>query len=173
MARGLVCEPPVAVGEWQEEEHDVAGALHALHDTGRRGDEVAVREHAPLRGPCRAGGVDERREVVLLDRLGLQMLRQPPLGLELLEPVERDHLAQRGQGAADGYELAGLLLVLGEGEHGLAVLEDVLAFLGGARRIETDDDSADRHHRPVEQNPLEPRAREHCDPVAVPDSARQ
>ena len=97
MARGLVCEPPVAVGEWQEEEHDVAGALHALHDTGRRGDEVAVREHAPLRGPCRAGGVDERREVVLLDRLGPKVLGQAPVRLELLEPVEGNDLAQRGQ----------------------------------------------------------------------------
>jgi hypothetical protein len=53
------------------------------------------------------------------------------------------------------------------------VAEDVLAFLGGARGIEADDDGADRHHSPVEQDPLEPGARENCNAIAVAHAACQ
>ena len=99
------------------------------------------------------------------------MPREASVGLELLEPVERDDLPQVRQGAADGDELPRLLVVLGEREHRLAVVEDVFALLGGARGIEADDDGADRHHGPVEQDPLEPGAGEDRHAVAVAHAA--
>ena len=97
VARRLVRESAIAVGERQEEQHDVSGLVHALHDADRRGDEVPVREHAALRRPGRARGVDQGREVVLFDGLGLQMAGEASVGLELLEPVERDDLAKAGE----------------------------------------------------------------------------
>ena len=147
------------------------GSLQPFDNTGRRRHEVAVREHAPLGRPGRAGRVDERREVVLFDRLGVEVPRQAPLRLELGEPVERDDLPQRRERAANGDELARLVFVLGEGEHCLAVREDVLALLRGARGVEADDHRADRHHRPVEKDPLEPGARQHRHPVALAHAA--
>ena len=70
-------------------------------------------------------------------------------------------------------ELLALLVVLDEREHRLGVAEDVLALLRRVRRIEPDDDGADRHDRPVEQHPLEARAGEHRDRVAAADAARE
>ena len=69
MRRRLVREPAVAVRERQEQQHDVARMVHLFRDAGRGGDEVAVREHAALRRPGRAGRVDQGREVVLLHGL--------------------------------------------------------------------------------------------------------
>ena len=170
---GLMGKPGVTVRHREEQEHDVARVLQSFDHAGRGGDEVAVREHAALRGPRGSGRVDQRREVVLLDRLGLQVPGQAAVGLELVEPVEGDDLPQRRQRAADGDEFPRLLLVLGKGEHRLGVGQHVLALLRRARRVEADDDGADRHHRPVEQDPLEPRARQHRHAIALANAARQ
>src|SRR2546429_208571 len=111
--------------------------------------------------------------VARLDGLRLQVPCEAPVRLELLEPVKRDDLAQVRQRAANGDELPGLLLVLGEGEHSLAVVEDVFALLCGARGIEADDDGADRHYRQVEQDPVEPGAGEDRHAIAVAHAARE
>ena len=66
-----------------------------------------------------------------------------------------------------------LLVVLDEGEHRLGVVEDVPALGGGVRRIEADDDGADGHDCPVEQEPLEPRPAEDGDRVSPADAAGQ
>jgi hypothetical protein len=170
---GLVREPGVAVRHRQKQEHDVSRVLQPLDHTGRGRDEIAMGEHAALRRAGGAGGVDQRREVLLLDRVRLKVPCETAVGLQLVEPVEGDDLAQRRQRAADGDELPRLLLVLGKGEHGLGVGEHVLALLRRAGRIEADDDRPDRHHGPVEQDPLEPRSREHRYPVAFVDAARK
>src|SRR5581483_1222583 len=128
--------------------------------------QVLVREHAALRRPRRAGRVDQGGDVVLADRLCLTAFA-PDLG----ELVEADDLAERRQLAAHRLELLALDVVLDEGEDGFGVAEDVRALARGVRRVEPDDDGADRHDRPVEEDPLEARPRDDGDGVALADAA--
>ena len=95
------------------------------------------------------------------------------LGLESGQVVEAEELPQRGCLRLHRRELVALGVVLGEGEHRLRVREDVLALRCRVRRVDPDDDGSDRHHRPVEQHPLEPRARDDGDSVASADSVRE
>jgi len=118
-----------------------------------------VVEHASLRRSRRAGCVDERGEVVLPDRLWLVLAgARPELG-ELVEADDRP--------LEDGGDLLVLLVILDEREDGLGVVEDVVALGCAVRRVEADDDGADRHDRPVEQDPLQAGARHHCHGVAA------
>ena len=117
-------------------------------------------------------------EVVLVDLAGRVVERarvrsgvRAAFRLERRQLVEAEELAQRRRLSVHRGELRALRLVLGEREHRLGVPEDVRALLRGARRIDPDDDRADRHHRPVEQHPLEPGARDHRDGVAAADAA--
>ena len=95
------------------------------------------------------------------------------LVLESGQLVEAHDPAQRRQVAARPRELLVLGVVLDEGEHGLGVGEDVGALLRRVRRVEPGDDCADRHRRPVEKHPFEPRAREHRHDVAAAHAARE
>ena len=137
----------------------------------RGGDEVLVREHAALRRAGRAGRVDERREVVLVATgVGLGCVAVRASASNAASSSKR-RISRRPAARKHGLELLALLVVLGEGEHRLGVAEDVRALARGVRRVEADDDGADRHDRPVEQDPLEARPREDGDRVAAADAA--
>ena len=94
-----------------------------------------MREHAALRRAGRAGGVDERAEVVLLDVAAGVVERArmrggvfAAFGLERRQLVEAEELAQRRRLRPYRRELLALRLVLGEREHRLGVGEDVRAL---------------------------------------------
>ena len=153
---GVVDDAREAVRERQEEQHDVGLPLQVRLRAERGRDEVLVREHAALRRAGRAGRVDERGEIVLAHLLRLELgVGAACCRLEGGQLVEADDLAERRQLDAHGLELLALLLVLA----------------GCVRGVEADDDRADRHDRPVEQDPLEPRPREDGHDVATTHAA--
>ena len=167
---GVVDDAREAVREREEEQDGVGLVLEVVVHTERSRHEVLVRQHAALRRAGRPRRVDERRDVVLADRLRLV---RAGAALELGEVVEADDLAERGQAVPDGVELLALRVVLDEREDGLRVAEDVRALARRVRRVEADDDGADRHDRPVEEDPLEARPGEDCDRVPAPDAVRE
>ena len=178
--RRLVRESAEGVRERQEEQDGVAAVLEVRAHVDRGGDEVLVREHAALRRPRRAGGVDERSEIVLLDlaRGRVERVRmlgrvRATLGLELGSCAKVTISRSAGSSSLDGAKLLALRVVFGEREHRLRVREDVRRLARGVRRIDADDDGADVHDRPVEEDPLDPGAREDGDRVAASHAARE
>ena len=69
----MVHDPAEAVCERQEEQHRVRLSFYMRLDAERRRHEILVGEHAALRRAGRAGGVDERREIVLADLIRLEL----------------------------------------------------------------------------------------------------
>ena len=140
--------------------------------------EVAVAENAPLRGPRRAGGVDERVGV-----LGADLRRAPrelalvsatPARGELLEAehardgLDRDRAAQRRR--LQRAHLLQLLAVLADDHRGFGVAQHPLALLRRVRRIDRHHDAAHGGHRQIGVSPLGARPREDRDALTGVDA---
>ena len=144
---------------------------------GRHAVVVAVADHAALRRPGRARGVDVREEVLLADRrLGLRQRARVArgevraLGLEARQAVVGEHVPEARQAVAHLLHLGELRRVLAENAHGLRVLEDVARVLRRAVRVDRHRDSADAAEREVEERPLERRLGEDAERVALADA---
>ena len=136
---------------------------------------VAVPDRAGLRRAGRAGRVDEREAVLLVDRgLGFgerRRVRRRELAAASAQRVqlgERDHVGETEAG-----DLLPLALVLDEHADGLGVLEDVLAVLRRAVRVDGRADSADQAEGVVEQRPVERRLREDPERVSLAHAQRE
>ena len=165
------------MGQRQVEQHRVVRDRELLDVVDAAGHlvVVAVPDHAGLRRPGRARGVDEGEEVVLADlRLGLgeragmggSML--PAVCTQCVQLGERDHVSKPDVG-----DLGPLLFVLDEHADRVRVLEDVAAVLRRAVRVDRRADRADPCQREVEERPLERRLREDPERVALAHAARQ
>jgi len=178
------------VRERQEEECLVAGldqSSDAPHHLDHR-EVVAVGEDAALRRSGRARRVDDRERVVLADprprtvdgfRIGreqrsspLPQLRQRDrIGLGLL--VEHNQLLENLELAAGRGDLRQLSGVLADHEASARVPEYIGAFQRRARRVDRHHERPDRDQGPVAERPLEPRAAEDGDAVALADPKRE
>jgi hypothetical protein len=134
-----------------------------------------VPDHAGLRRPGRARGVDEGEEVVLADlRLGLgqgarirRCVLAPP-SAQVVELCERDHVREAEVG-----DLCALVIVLDEDPDRVRMLQHVAAVARRAVCVDRRPDRADPPQRVVEQRPLEVRLREDPEGVALADSERE
>ena len=163
--------------EREVEEHHVAGleelVLH-LVALPHHLVVVAVTDHAGLRRAGCARRVDEREQVVLVDRVGTRvevagMIRRPftSARAELVQRGERDDVA------AEPFDLRELLVVLDQDAAGFGVLEDVLHVACGARRVDRRANGADQSQREVEQRPLERRAPEEGERISPGNAQRE
>ena len=124
-------QAPVVVGEREVEQHHVAGlgqAIVHLVALLHHRVVVAVADHAGLRRAGRPRRVDEREELVLVDRVGAlvecgRVLRgvRPPAFSQRAELRERDDVLD-----ARPRDLRALVVVLDEDADRLRVLEDVV-----------------------------------------------
>ncbi len=176
-------DPRQHVGERQEDVQDVVAGrdLQALVDAVDVRDEVAVGEHAALRRPGRAGGVDDRRDVVGADRgnarveVGVGDLRAGRA--QLVErhraaalALEAQHVLEAGQRVADLGELRELALVLAEEHAGARVVEHVLALLRRVGLVDRHHDCAGADRAEVGERPLGTRVGEDRDAIAWRDA---
>ena len=177
-----VHQPPEVVRERQVEEHRVVGHREVvdLVDDGGHRVVVAVQDHAGLRRAGRPRRVDVGEDVVGAhgrdDALELARMRKrvvPPARTQVVEVVERQDVLEPRVPRAVVVELRELLRVLDEHADRLRVVEDVLAVLGGAVRVDRGADGADVGEREVEERPLEARLPEDPEGVALPDAERQ
>jgi len=140
-----------------------------LENSLDRADQVGVRDHGALRGAGSAGGVAKERHV-LRSRRPHQLLEQSrPLGVELPSPLfefleaheERvavvteplgvlvDHPLDLLETPLEIQDLVDLLLVLGEDDLRVGVIDDVLDLPGDGVLVDGHGDSAHRlggHH---------------------------
>ncbi len=169
-------QPAVVVGEREvEEQHVVGGAVVgqlALHRDHRV--VVAMADHAALRRAGRPRGVDEREDVLLVDRgdrlVELGGMRLPvgtSLVLERCEICVRQDLAQVWQLVTAEFDLGALRLVLADHAHRLGVREDVADVRRGAVRVDADRDRTDMREREVDERPFERRPGEDGERVAL------
>ena len=166
-----VHQPSEVVGQRQVDEHHVVGDRELRDAIGARGHlvVVAVADHAGLGRAGRARRVDEREEVVLLDRrLGLgERIRLlgcvgPAAGAKPVEVGERDDV-----GEARVCDLRPLFLVLDQHAHRVRMLEHVDAVLRRAVRVDGRAHGADQAECVVEQRPLERRLGQDSERVAL------
>ena len=136
---------------------------------------VAVRDHAGLRRPRRAGGVDEREEIVLLDRrcglfhgTGALCGVRAPSGAKVVQIRERQYVLE-----FDSANLRALLVVLAENADRLRVAEDVRRVLRRAVHVDGRTDGADEAEREVEERPFEPCRGQDRERVAPADAEGQ
>src|SRR5437899_2080652 len=134
-------------GRGQIGEHLVGPAIVLdLEDSLDRVDEVGVRDHGALRGAGGAGSVADQRHVFrfgrphqLLEQAGPLAVELPSQLFELLEAHEErvgvvaeplgvlvDHLRDLGQASLELEDLVHLLLVLGEDDLRVGVIDDVV-----------------------------------------------
>ena len=92
---------------------------------------------------------------------------------QVVEVVERQDVLEPRVARAVVLDLRELFRVLDEHAHRLGVVEDVLAVLGGAVRVDRGADGADVGEREVELRPLEARLPEDPEGVALLDAERQ
>ena len=151
----------------------------------RRPDQVAVAEHHALGRAGGAGGVDQRPQLVRLERvhrLPVRLLAPPHPALEDLG--ERRHPRRPGHGRVHHHqrlqprqhpaqrpEPLERGLVLGDGDLGLAVAQDVGHLLGAGGGVQAHRHPSQRHRRQIGDHPLLPVERE--DAEAVPPSEAQ
>ena len=171
-----VHQPPEIVGERQVEQHQiVVPHVHRqVVDHRRHRVVVAVPDHAALRWAGRARRVDEREQVVLVDRRGglvertrMLLPEQRTLRLEPCQVVEVEHVLQARQFRAFALHLRPLRRVLAEHAHRLRVPQDVGHVLRRAVRVHGHADRSHEAERKVEQGPLERRPRQQADSVAL------
>ena len=145
---------------------------------------VAVGQHAALRRPGRAGGVDERVGVVGPDRVltaaqlvgvaaGAAALAQ--LGERQLAAarLDADGVAQLSQRPAHLLDLGELALVLAHDRPRARVADDPLALLGRVRGVDGHDDAARRGHGQRDERPLRPCVGQDGHPVTGLEADRQ
>ena len=161
-------QAPVVVRERQVEQHHVAGLGEPVfHLVGLLHHRVvvAVADHAGLRRAGRPRGVDEREELVLVDRVGALVERgrvlcgvRPSALSQRVELRERDHVrdARRRRPWRAGRRPRRAPRPPRECSRTYCVSR---AELDGVDRR---TDRADECQREVEQRPLEARAREQC-----------
>ena len=134
--------------ERQVEQHHVArlgqAVLHLVALLHHR-VVVAVADHAGLRRPGRARRVDEREEVVLVDRVGALVERAGCVcGVRASALAQRGEVGEREDVAdAEALDLRPLLVVLDEHADRLGVLEHVLRVARRARCVDRRADRAD------------------------------
>ena len=148
------------------------------------GAVVAVGDHAALRRTGRAGGVDDRAEVVRLDGRDalLELVVADPCALRL-QLFERDRFAEvggvgvddhdlleEGELIADALDLVELLLVLDEDKLRLGVVEHVLDLFGRVALVDRGNDCAGAQRAEVGVGPLGTRVGKDCDLVAEGDA---
>jgi hypothetical protein len=144
-------QPREVVRQRQEQQHRVARPHQSLHRDHRlrHGREVAVREHAGLGQPGRAGGVEVREDIP-----GLDLIAPPGDGVGLAReqcaaarrkagqrsvPLGLDHHRRRPVHRRRAPQLAGSL---GHQHRYAAVADDVVDVVGRRRGIDGDK------HRP-------------------------
>ena len=150
-------------------------AVH-LHQVRRHAEQVAERQHRPLGEPGRAGGVADEREVLVLRRGDVlreeprvALLQLPPEVLDLLEieqerlpvpphpaRVAVDDVADLGELLLHVEDLVDLLLVLGDDERGVGVVDDVRHLLERGVLVQPQRDRARRLRRHLGPHPLGP-----------------
>ena len=152
-------------------------------------DPGAVPQPDALGPAGRAGGVDQRRELVGLDggdrRLDGAGVLDEVLLAEVGERVQGDHpvavalavdgddLLDRGELAAPGGELGELGVVLDEDDLALGVAEDVRRVLLVRRGVDRGRGATGAHDREVGEDPLVAGARGDADPLLGLDPERE
>ncbi len=163
-------EATEVVCEWQVQQHHVVrdGEVLDLPSLVRHLVVVAVADHAGLRRTGRSRRVDEREEVVLLDRSGsfddgggMQRRVFAAACSQIFEVGEREDVCE-----LDSLHLRPLLVVFAEHADGIRVLEHVRAVLGGAVHVDRRADRADEPEGEVEERPFEARRGEDRERVA-------
>ena len=141
---------------------------------------VPLAEHAALRVAGGARRVEERQRVVQAD-LGARLVQRArvlgrvgaPRRLDVGQrparagDVDADHPLEGGQLDLEVVHLRELLGVLGDQHLRLGVAQDELDLGGRRSRIDRDHDRADRRQGVVGECPLEPRAAQDRDLVAL------
>ena len=159
--------------ERQVEEHHVAGLCQAmLHLVCLRDHRVvvAVADHAGLRRPGCARGVDEREEIVLIDRVRALVERAGILRRKGATPFAQvSEVGKREDVLEVRAEFRALFVVLDERADTVRVLDHVLHVVRRAVRVDRRADGAYECQREIEQRPFEIRAREDCEGIAAPD----
>ncbi len=167
------------VGHGQPQVLDVVGAQDIKGCNGfALVGPVVVDESNALGAAGRAGGVDQRRQVLraavgdpLVDEVGLVLQARLPAGGQLVHrqrcdvvgalrgAVEQHNGLEAGQAGVHG--LFGLLSVLGEDHHRLGVTQDERDITGGRRRVHRGGGPAGAEDREIGQDPLDSGGR--CD----------
>ena len=107
----------------------------------------------------------------VVERAGMRLAIRAALFLERGEVVVGEDELQRGQLVVAPVELRALRLVLAEDPDRLRVRDDVRGVLRRGVRVDRGADGADVREREVEEGPLERRAREDREGVALADAA--
>ncbi len=175
-------DPREHVGERQEQQGGGALGLEEPFELGDRDAqlvlEVVVGEHAALGPPGRAGGVDQRREVVRARRrTAFLELRVADAGAEPPDlgdrpTLERPDVGELGQAPAHGPDAGQVGRVLHHDRPRPGVREDPLDLLLRRRLVDRHGRRAGEPDRVVEQGPLVARARDQGHPVAGLDAGR-
>ena len=105
--------------------------------------------------------------------VGCSAAKARPRSASAVEVGEGQHVLEGGQLAAHGFDLLELRLVLDEHPDGVGVGEDVAAVLGRRVRVDRRRYASDEREREVEEAPLDTRAREDPERVALADAERQ
>ena len=168
------------VGERQVQVDDVAvfdDRLLLAHVDHRA--VVAVGEHAALRRPGGAGGVDERVGIVGRDggdALGhlvgvtataalTQFVERDRVG-DVAGRIDHDHRLERGQPVPHRDDLGDLARVLANDEARLGVARHPLALLRRVRGVDGDDDAAGAADAEARVRPLRPGRAQDGRPLA-------
>ena len=179
---GQVHQPPEVVGEREVQEHQVVVVHVARQVVDHRHHRVVVAmpHHAALGRACRARGVLEREEIVLVDgsdRLGerrrVLLAEARALGFELGEIGHGQQVPKARQRGSVLFDACRQVGIRTEHADRLGVVEDVRGVVGRAVRVDGRHDGSDLRQREVEQRPLERRAGEDRERLALPDAPRE
>jgi len=167
------------VGQGEIQQHQVV-AVEVARKSVDNGDHrvvVAVPDHAALRWAGRARRVDEREQVVLVNRGDCFVERRRTLRLECCalrfecgEIGERPDVPEQGQRVAFRFDLLRLGCVLAEDADRLRVGEDVGHIRRRAVRVDPCANGSDVCQREVEQRPFERRPGQGGEGVALFDT---
>ena len=175
-------QSPEVVRERDVEEHHVVGSRVVLHlvDDARHREVVAVAHHAALRRTGRAGRVEDRVEVLLVDR-GERLVERRRVSLREVDAVRREpreivvrqDVLELRQLLGERLDLRQLLRVLADDPDCLRVLEEIRHVLRGAVRVHRDRDRADLGEREVHERPVEAVLSQDRERVALGHPARE
>ena len=177
-----VHQPPEVVRQREVQQHDVAGpaVVGQLVGDGDHRVVVAVPDHAALRRAGRARRVDEREEVLLVDRGGrlveplrVRLAVRTPFLLERGQVGEREDVAERGEARPARVHLVALRIVLAHDADRLRMLEDVLGVARRRIRVDRGAHGADVREREVDERPFERVPRQDSEGIALADAARE
>ena len=180
---GEVHQPTEVVREREVEEHDVARAARVREAVSGRDHRVVVpvADHAALRRARRSGRVDEREQVLLVDRGDCLRRARPGFASAVLAALlferrqvgEREHVAEPWERRPAASTFARCASSSQRTPTASEWLEDVVHVVRRRVRVDRGPDRADVREREVEQRPLERVPREDAEGVALADAARE